>query len=112
MKSGTDKLLAKAQRAAATAADALQGGAPQAAAARAFYALLYSAKARLNERGLRLHAHARIAAALTADDAPLQSWLTSAIARRRSGDVELTQSEAEELVERARRSVAAAKSTL
>jgi uncharacterized protein (UPF0332 family) len=70
------------------AEDALAGGAPDAAAARAFYALLYAAKALLNERGVRLHAHARIAAAV---DPPLRDALTDAIARRstrRSGHAE------------------------
>ena len=112
MKPGTDKLFAKAARAAETAAGALQAGAPEAAAARAFYALLYAAKTLLNERGHRLHAHVRIAAALSADDGPLQSWLNAAIARRRSGDTDLTHAEAEEMVERARASVAAVRARL
>jgi uncharacterized protein (UPF0332 family) len=109
---GTDKLFAKAERAAQTAGAALQGGAPEAAAARAFYAMLYAAKTLLNERGVRLHAHVRIAAALSADDALLRTWLTAAIARRRSGETEVTHADAEELVERARASVDAVRARL
>lgn len=109
---GTDKLLAKAERAAQTAAGALDAGAPDAAAARAFYAMLYAAKTLLNERGLRLHAHVRIAAALSAEDGPLQSWLSAAIARRRSGETEVTHAEAEDLVQRARASVGAVRARL
>ena len=112
MRPGTEKLLAKAERAAHMAGGALREGALDAAAARAFYALLYAAKTLLNERGVRLHAHLRIAAALSADDAALRTWLGDAIARRRSGDVEVTQREAEELVERARASVDAVRRRL
>jgi len=109
---GTDKLFVKAERAAHAAAVALQAGAPDAAAARAFYAMLYAAKTLLNERGLRLHAHTRIAAALSGDDALLRTWLTAAIARRRSGETEMTLTDAEQLVERARASVAAVRTRL
>jgi hypothetical protein len=63
MQPGTTILLGKARRALAAAEAGLESGAPDAAAGRAFYAVLYAAKARLNERGLRLRTHARIAAA-------------------------------------------------
>ena len=66
MQPGTDKLQAKAARALAAAEAALEAGAADVAAGRAFYALLYAAKARLNETGLRLRTHARIAAAYAA----------------------------------------------
>lgn len=111
---GTDTLLAKAGRAAATAAAALEAGAPEVAAGRAFYAMVYAAKALLNERGLRLHTHARIAAALArlgvGGEAPLQEWLADAMARRRSAESgELTYGETEALVDRARQFIAAAR---
>lgn len=110
MRPGTDKLLAKAERAAQAAADALDAGDPDAAAGRAFYALLYAAKVVLNERGLRLRTHVRIAAALQCAAPPaaplLAEWLGSAIARRRAGDHgELTYADAAQLVERAREAV-------
>ncbi len=113
MQPGTDKLLAKAERSALTAAAALEAGAPEAAAGRAFYALLYAAKARLNERRIRLRSHARIAAALArvggADAGPLREWLSAAIERRRHADAgELTHEEAAELVAHARAAVEAA----
>jgi uncharacterized protein (UPF0332 family) len=95
---GTVKLLAKAERAAAVAAAALEGGAPDVAAGRAYYAILYAAKAALSERGVRLHAHVRIAAAV---DEPLREYLTAAIARRRRTEVEVTYDEAAAMIERA-----------
>ena len=115
MQPGTDKLLAKAERAAQTAAAALAAGAPEAAAGRAFYALLYSAKALLNERRIRLRSHVRIAAALAriggADAVRLCEWLSAAIERRRRGDAgELTYEEAAELVARARAAVESVRS--
>ena len=76
MKPGSDKLLAKAERALTAAHAALEGGAPDLAAARAFYAILNAAKVELNERGLRLRTHARIAAASAA---PLGAWLSEVI---------------------------------
>jgi len=107
MKPGTDKLLARAERALDAAALGLEGGAPEAAAGRAYYAVLYAAKAVLNERGVRLRGHARIAAAV-ADQAPLlHAYLTAAIARRRSGEGEVTYAEAQDAVARARACVAA-----
>jgi len=101
LKPGTDKLLIKAERAARVARLGLDAGAPQAAAGRAFYALLYAAKAILNERGLRPHAHVRIAAALPREHGHLREQLSDAIARRRDGE-EMEYGEAEDLVERAR----------
>lgn len=86
----------------------MEGGDPQLAAGRAFYALLYAAKALLNERGLRPHAHVRIAAALHGEHGHLRGWLDDAIARRRSGD-EMGYTEAVELVERAHVSVTSAR---
>jgi uncharacterized protein (UPF0332 family) len=88
------------------AEEALAGGSPDAAAARAFYALLYAAKAMLNERGIRLRTHARIAAAV---EPPLRDALTDAIARRRSAEAEITYADAETLVARALVCVTAAR---
>lgn len=86
MRPGTDKLLAKARRALAAAEAALESGASDVAAGRAFYAILYAAKARLNDSGLSLRSHARIAAAYAAlpeiDEAPA-AWLDEALALRR-----------------------------
>jgi len=84
---GTDKLLAKARRALAAAEAALSDGASDVAAGRAFYAILYAAKARLNDSGLSLRSHARIAAAYAAlpeIDAAPAAWLDDALALRRS----------------------------
>jgi hypothetical protein len=103
VKPGSDKLLAKAERALTAAHAALEGGAPDLAAARAFYAILNAAKVELNERGLRLRTHARIAAA---SPAPLSTWLSEAIDRRRSGDGEITDADADRLIERAAACVA------
>lgn len=110
---GSDKLLAKAARALAAADAALLAGAGDVAAGRAFYAMLYAAKTRLNEAGLRLRTHARIASAYAAlpeiDDAPA-AWLDEALALRRrlAADPDgLDFTAAEALVERARRFVAA-----
>jgi uncharacterized protein (UPF0332 family) len=110
---GTDKLLAKASRALGAAEAALTAGAPAVAAGRAFYAILAAAKARLNESGLSLRTHARIAAAYTAmpelDDAPAE-WLEEAVALRRqlAADPDgLDYAAAQEMVARARAFVAA-----
>jgi uncharacterized protein (UPF0332 family) len=110
-------LLAKADRAAAAAAAALDSGAPDMAAARAFGAMLNAAKAMLCERGLRLRTHARIAAALAridaAADPPLTQWLSDAIARRQGSEAEApTFEEAAELVARAAAFVTAARARL
>jgi uncharacterized protein (UPF0332 family) len=113
MRPGTDKLLAKAERAGQIAAAALAAGAPEVAGGRAFYAILYAAKALLNERGLRLRTHARIAAALAAmgpAGEPLHAWLAAAMARRRGDESgELTYDEAAALLEHARGALTAAR---
>jgi uncharacterized protein (UPF0332 family) len=113
MQPGTDKLLAKAARALAAADTALTTGATDVAAARAFYAMLYAAKARLNDAGLRLRTHARIARAYAAlpeiEEAPA-AWLDDALAQRRALAAEpdgLAFTAAEALVDRARRFVTA-----
>ena len=109
MQPGTVRMLAKAERAAAVAASALAGGAPGVAAGRAYYAILYAAKAALNERGVRLHAHIRIAAAV---DEPVRECLTAAIARRRHGEAEVTYDEAAAMVERAQACVSTVRERL
>ena len=114
MQPGTDKLLAKAERALHAAAAALDGGAPEIAAARAFAAMLGAAKALLNERGLRLRTHARIAAAFAAqppiDGAPA-AGLHAALRERARLAVEggeLAYDDVSALVGRAQRFVDAA----
>ena len=116
MQPGTDKLLTKAARALATAEAALEAGASDVAAGRAFYAILNAAKARLNEHGQRWHTHARIAAAYAAlpacADAPAE-WLGDALALRgrlRAEPDGLDYATAQGLVERARTFVAATRS--
>jgi HEPN domain-containing protein len=117
MQPGSDKLLAKAERAASAAEAALEQGAVDIAAGRAFAALLNAAKALLNERGLRLRTHARIAAALAAqpplDGGPAE-WLADALVARRRLAVEGEPDyrDVERLVERARRFVEAAARSL
>jgi uncharacterized protein (UPF0332 family) len=106
MRPGTDKLLARAERAARAAEAAFDAGVAETAGARAFYAMLYAAKVMLNERGVRLRSHVRIVAALTRSapsEAPcLAEWLRSALERRRDGDAgELTAEDAARLVEQA-----------
>jgi len=110
---GTAILLGKAERAAQAAAAELERGAPELAAGRAFYAVLYAAKAVLSEHGLRLRTHARIAAALLsvgdADLNLLSHWLSECIARRRSADAgDLTHDEAAVLCVRAEQAVSIA----
>ena len=113
MRPGTDKLLAKAVRALATAEAALMDGAADVAAGRAFYAMLNAAKARLNDAGLRLRTHARIAtayAALPEDDEAPAAWLDEALALRKRLAAEadgLEYTAAEEMVARAQRFVGA-----
>ncbi len=111
MQPGTDKLLAKAERAVRSAEAALAKGALDAAAGRAFYAILNAAKARLNESGLRPRTHARIAVAYETlpelDSAPL-SLLREVLALRQSLAAEgdgLDFAQVEELVMRAHRFV-------
>jgi uncharacterized protein (UPF0332 family) len=113
MRPGTDKLLAKARRTLASAEGALGDGAIDVAAGRAFYAMLYAAKVRLNEAGLRLRSHARIAAAYAAlpelDLAPA-AWLDEALALRKQLGTEtdgLDYTAVAALVERARHFVGA-----
>ena len=109
MRPGTLKLLAKAERAASVAASALEGGAPDVAAGRAYYAILYAAKTALNERGLHVRAHVRIAAAVAP---PMREHLNAAIARRRGGEHDVTYDEAAELVDHARDCVTAVRALL
>ncbi len=115
MKPGTDKLLAKAARAAAAAEGALAAGAADAAAGRAYYAMLYAAKALLNERGLCPRSHVGVVSELERGsvgiDATHRGWLVAALGRRQKageGALELAPSEVEEMVVRARAFVAAA----
>ena len=117
MHPGTATLLAKAERAAHAATAALENGAPEIAAGRAFYAILYAAKVVLNERGLRLRTHARIVAALAridgADATTLSAWLGDAVARRRSHDTaEPTHEDVTSLCARAERAIAIARAHL
>ena len=116
MRPGTDKLLAKATRALASAESALTQGALDVAAGRAFYAMLNAAKARLNESGLRPHTHVRIAAAYEAlpeiEEAPA-AWLGEALTLRTRMAAEpdgLAFEAVDQLLARARRFVAAAQS--
>ena len=113
MQPGTDKLLLKAERAARSATGALEAGVTATAAGRAFYALLYAAKAILNERGFRLRTHADIVKALARsvgqDTRRLQGWLVEALDRRQAGEAgDLTYEEVAQLVDRARAAVAIA----
>jgi len=105
MAPGTDKLLSKAARALQAAEAGLEVGAADIAAGRAFYAMLYAAKARLNERGLRLRSHARIAAALAESEGAPAPWLSDALqlrARLAADPDGVTYTDATRLVERAR----------
>ncbi len=115
MQPGTDKLLAKAARAAAAAEGASAAGAADAAAGRAYYAMLYAAKALLNERGLRPRSHAGVVSELERGpariDATQRGWLAAALERRQKageGALELAPSDVEEMVAQARAFVAAA----
>jgi uncharacterized protein (UPF0332 family) len=114
MKEGTEKLLGKARRALCNADAALRAGSVDRAAGSAYYAMLHAAQALLNELGLRPHSHAAVHEALrsrlTASgllDEELHLWLVEAHARRAT-EIDLAETEAERLVERARQFVAVA----
>jgi uncharacterized protein (UPF0332 family) len=116
MKPGTDKFLARAAKRLSSAAIALEGGAPDMAAARAYSAMIAAAKALLNEKGLRLIAHAAICAALEkqAAAAGIDERMTALLRegyerRERSARDDLATSfeDAREMVERARELVEA-----
>lgn len=89
MREGTEKFLAKAARAVATAERLLAEGAIDLAAGRAYYGMIYAAKALLNEKGVRRHTHAGVRAAFEAHwtapgalDRKFLLWLQEAGARR------------------------------
>lgn len=116
-KPGTAKFLARAAEALGRAEALCAAGAFDRAAGRAYYAMLYAAKALLNERGLRLQSHAAVAAALRTAcvdrgllDAEYHDAWCEALARRRAAEAgeALLAGDAEDLVERARGFVAAA----
>ncbi len=118
MRPGTDKLLARAERALAAAEAAWDTGAPDITAARAFAACVAAAKARLNEHGVRLVAHARIAAAYAAlpplPGAPPAALADALALRRRAAREPDTwvPEDAEALLDRARAFVAAVRAGL
>ncbi len=64
MKPGTDKILARALRAAERAEAHLAAGAADRACERAYHAIVHAARALLNEVGDRSRAHAAIAVAI------------------------------------------------
>jgi uncharacterized protein (UPF0332 family) len=121
MKPGTDGFLGRAAQALAKAGALLDSGATGAAAARPYYAMVYAAKALLNEEGLRPRSHARLIEELDrrraspgALDARLLGCLAAAAERRRVPEPgeELSYEEAERLVAEAREFVAAAERRL
>ena len=117
MKDGTRKILAKARRALGAARELSSQGAVDMAAGRAYYAMVYAAKALLYERGVRLQSHAGIVDALERQTASSHlpashaDWLREAIARRvadRDTDLVPTSADADSLIERATEIVLAA----
>lgn len=110
MKPGTTRFLDRAAQAVEAAAALHDEGALDPAAGRAYYAMLYTAKALLNERGLRLRTHAAIEAALFRQwvepgllDAECHRWFRDALARRgRHTDDELLSDDVERLIDQAR----------
>jgi uncharacterized protein (UPF0332 family) len=113
---GTAILLGKAERAARAAADEFERGASELAAGRAFYAVLYAAKALLSEHGVRLRTHDRIVDALgrldDADTRRLSEWLRESVERRRSAETEVTHDDAAALCARAEQAVSLARRVL
>jgi len=114
MKEGTEKLLGKARRALGKAETVLGAGAVDLAAGRAYYAMLHAAQALLNERGLRPRSHAAVHDAFRSRftaagllDEKLHLWMVEAHARR-AAEIDLAESDAERLLERAREFVTAA----
>ena len=121
MQIGTDRFLARALRALDASESALGAGSVDVAAARAYYAMIYAAKALVNERGLRPRAHAALQVALrkhfTATgllDDKFDRWLEAARGRKNAADEEAvpTLDEAELLLDQARELVAAAEQLL
>ncbi len=118
MREGTEKFLTKAARAVATAERLLAEGAVDLAAGRAYYGMMYAAKALLNEKGVRHHTHAGVRAALEvhwttpgALDRKFLLWLQEADARRRCDGVDhagWVLDDVNRLVERAREFLTAA----
>ena len=107
MQEGTEKIFAKASRSLGAARELLAEGALDLAAGRAYYAMLYAAKALLCERGLRLVAHSRIVEAFEerlagagAVSATHAVWLREALGRR-TGEDAPTSTDVEVLVHRA-----------
>ena len=118
MREGTDKFLAQAARAVATAERLLAEGAIDLAAGRAYSGMMYAAKALLNEKGVRRHTHAGVRAAFDihwaapgALDRKFLAWLEEAGERRRCGSADdpgLVSDDVNRLVERAREFLEAA----
>jgi len=116
----TQKLLDKAAHAIHAAALLLEGGEPDFAAGRAYYAMFYTAQALLLERGLRFSKHSAVHAsfgrefAKTGRLAPrFHRWLLDAFDERIRADYStgslLTSEDVQELIARAREFLDAAR---
>jgi uncharacterized protein (UPF0332 family) len=121
VKPGTDKLLARAARASSAGERALESGAPDVAAARAYAAMIAAAKGLLNEKGLRFVSHAAISTAFEKHASASGvgeeqvARLREALERRERGareDLAITFEDAREMVERAREFVEAVVKTV
>ncbi len=108
MKPGSDKILAKAVRALGRADLLLEGGAADRAAERAYHAIVYAARALLNENGTRSHSHDGVRRDIEALIPPAPDSLRLALARsgqwRASGET-LQPADADALVAIARPAV-------
>lgn len=101
MKPGSDKIVARALRALERAEEHVHGGAPDRAAERAYHAIVYAARALLNESGDRTRSHDEVRSRVEALSPPAPDRLLQALARsvawRESGEP-LDPADAERLV--------------
>lgn len=123
MKAKTRQLLDKADDAIEAADLLLKGGKPEFAAGRAYYAMFYVAEALLFEQGLSFRKHSGVHAAFGKHfakteelDPRFHRYLLEAFESRIEGDygvdVDLSEESAEELIDRAREFLQAARNYL
>lgn len=105
MKPGSDKILARALRAVERAEEHSRDGDPERAAERAYYAVVHTARALLNEVGERPRSHTEVRGTLEGLASPAPQSLREALARSlewRSAGETLHPADAERLVGLAR----------
>ncbi len=101
MKPGSDKIIARALCALDRAEEHVRCGAPDRAAERAYHAIVYAARALLNEAGDRTRSHDEVRARVEALSPPAPERLRQVLARAiewRDSDEALDPADAERLV--------------